>query len=204
MPYGFSFDLSKAPQDFYKILARTAYEKNMHTRIAGAVRQMAEKLKIDEITGLNISDVTVLVQDLVDIHFKNISDRERFQMTKKRALFLPHCARKFMDNRCQASFDGDAPTYRCSGCSPDCLVNKSTEMGKRKGYDVFILPGGTCLPGILERGAYEGVVGVACSQELRQVEELLKHKNLPGQAVFLIKNGCSNTKFNMQSLEEVL
>ncbi len=204
MPYGFSFDLSKVPQEFYKTLAKTAYEKNVPTRIGGVVRQMAEKLKIDEITGLNISDVTLLIQDLADIHFKNISEREQFQMTKRRALFLPHCARKFMDNRCQARFDDDVPSYRCTHCSPDCLVNKSTEMGTKKGYDVYVLPGGTCLPDILKRNNYEGVVGVACSQELKQVDELLKHKKLPGQAVFLIKNGCSNTKFNLQSLEEVL
>ncbi len=132
MPYDFSFDLTKAPQEFYRILAKAAYEKNVHNRIANAVRQMAEKLKIEEITGLNISDVSLLVQDLADIHFKNITDRERFRMTKKRALFLPHCSRKFMDNRCQASFDENAPTYRCAGCSPDCLVNKSAEMGKNQ------------------------------------------------------------------------
>ena len=204
MPYGFSFDLSHMPQEFYKLLTKTAYEKNMHKRIAVGVRQLAEKLKIHEIAGLNISDITTLVEDLVDIHFKNISERERFQKTRKRALFLPHCSRKYMDGRCQAIFDEDVPSYSCAKCSPDCLVNKSTELGKKMGYDVYVLPGGTCLPTILERNAYEGVVGVACSQELKQVEELLNHRDLPSQAVFLVKNGCANTKFNLDSLEEVL
>lgn len=204
MPYSFSFDLSHLPQEFHNMLAKAAYEKNIHKRIAVTVRQLAEKLKIQEITGLNISDVSTLVEDLVDIHFRNISDRERFQKTSRRALFLPHCSRKYMDGRCRARFDENVPSYYCANCSPDCPINISTALGKEMGYDVYVLPGGTCLPQILQRNSYEGVVGVACSQELKQVQELLKHKDLPGQAVFLIKNGCSNTKFNLKSLEEVL
>jgi hypothetical protein len=38
------------------------------------------------------------------------------------------------------------------------------------------------------------------SQELKKGGELLENKNLPGQAVFLIKNGCANTEFNLKSL----
>ena len=204
MPYGFSFDLSRVPQEFQKELIKAAYQKNMHGRIGRAVRQLAEKFKIRELVGLNISDVSMLVEDLVDIQFRNILDREKFLKTNKRALFLPHCSRKYMDNRCQAIFDQDVPSYICAHCSPDCLINKSTELGEKEGYDVYVLPGGTCLPKILERNSYEGVVGVACSQELKQVEELLKHKNLPGQAVFLIKNGCANTEYNLKSLKEIL
>jgi len=204
MPYGFRFDISHMPQEFYRSLAKTAYEKNMHKKIASRVRNLAAKLKIQEIAGLNISDVTTLIEDLVDINFRNISERERFEKTGKRAIFLPHCSRKYMDGRCQAVFDEEIPSYKCAKCSPDCLINKSVEAGKRKGYDVYILPGGSCLPTILERNSYEGVIGVACSQELKQVEELLNHKNLPSQAVFLIKNGCTNTKFNLGSLEELL
>lgn len=185
-------------------MAKLAYEKNVHKRIAVTVRHLAERLKIQEITGLNISDVSTLIEDLVDIHFRNIADRERFRKTKKRALFLPHCSRKYMDGRCQARFDEKVPSYYCASCSPDCLINMSVALGRSKGYDVYILPGGTCLPRILESNSYDGVVGVACSQELKQVEELLKHRNLPAQAVFLIKNGCSNTKFNLKSLEEIL
>jgi len=42
------------------------------------------------------------------------------------------------------------------------------------------------------------------SQELKKGGELLENKNLPGQAVFLIKNCCANTKFNLSTLEEIL
>lgn len=204
MPYSFSFDISRMPQTFFESLAKMAYKKNMHRRIAITVRRLAEWLKIQEIGGLNIADVSTLIEDLIDIHLHNIIDRERFQRSKSRALFLPHCARKFMDGRCQARFDTDVPSYRCNSCSPDCLINRAVTLGQSRGYDVYILPGGSCLPLILEKNHYDGVVGVACSQEIKQVEEYLRTRNLPAQAVYLVKNGCANTKFNLGSLEEIL
>ncbi|MGQ9788448.1 MAG: DUF116 domain-containing protein [Candidatus Hadarchaeaceae archaeon] len=204
MPYHFSFDLSQMPQAFYKSLVKMAYHKNMHRRIGTTVRRLAEWLKIQGIGGLNIGDVSTLIEDLVDIHLRNIIDRESFQRSKRRALFLPHCARKYMDGRCQAQFDAEIPSYNCNRCSPDCPINKATALGQDRGYEVYILPGGTCLPRILEKNPYDGVVGVACSQEIKQVEEYLKSRNLPAQAVYLTKNGCANTKFNLSSLEEML
>jgi len=204
MPYKFSFDLSRVPQSFFRGLVKAAYEKNMHKRIGGGVRQLAEKLKIRELTGLDISDASMLVEDLVDIQIRNLLYREKFLKTRKRALFLPHCSRKYMDNRCQARFDPKIPSYYCAHCSSDCLINKATVLGKERGYDVYVLPGGTCIPQILKKNPYEGVVGVACSQELKEGGEFLKNKNLPGQAVFLIKNGCANTEFNLKSFKEIL
>ena len=204
MPYKFSFDLSRVPQSFFRGLVKAAYAKNMHKRIWMGVRQLAEKLKIRELTGLNISDASMLVEDLVDIQIRNLLDREKFLKTKKRALFLPHCSRKYMDSRCRAHFDPEVPSYYCAHCSPDCLINKATALGKERGHDVYVLPGGTCTRQILEKNAYDGVVGVACSQELKEGGGLLKNKNLSGQAVFLIKNGCANTKFNLKSLKEIL
>lgn len=204
MPYGFNFDISRMSQSFFMGLARTAYEKNMHRRIGRNVRYLAEKLKIHELTGLDISDASMLIEDLVDVHVRNLSDKEKFLKTKKRALFLPHCSRKYMDNRCKARFDPKVPSYYCAHCSHDCLINRATALGEERGYDVYVLPGGTCIPQILKKSPYEGVVGVACSQELKEGGEYLKSKNLPGQAVFLIKNGCANTRFNIKSLGKVL
>ena len=165
---------------------------------------MAEKLKIRELTGLNISDASMLVEDLVDIQIRNLLDREKFLKTRKRALFLPHCSRKYMDSRCRAHFDPKVPSYYCAHCSPGCLINKATTLGKGKGYDVYVLPGGTCIHQILGKNLHDGVVGVACSQELRKGGEPIGNKNIPGQAVFLIKNGCANTKFDLKSLEKIL
>jgi hypothetical protein len=204
MPYKFSFDLSRISKSFFKEVARVAHEKNMHRRMGEKAKHLAERFKIRELTGLDVPDAITLVEDLVDIYVRNSSDREKFQKVKRRALFLPHCSRKYMDNRCQARFDPKLPSYVCAHCSPDCLVNQGTTFGKKKGYDVYVLPGGSCVPKLLKNSLYEGIVGVACSQELKMVEPILKNLSIVGQAVPLAKNGCANTKFNIESLKNML
>lgn len=165
---------------------------------------MAEKFRLAEITGLDVPNALQLVEDLVDLHIRNVSEREQFEKTRRRALFLPHCSRKFMDNRCQAVFNPEIPSYKCGHCSDDCLVNQATNLGESKSYDVYILPGGSCIPEILKKTHYEGVVGVGCSQEINLGGNVLKNMGLAGQAVPLIRNGCANTSFNFKSLEKTL
>ena len=109
-----------------------------------------------------------------------------------------------MDSRCQAQFNSEVPSYTCVRCSLDWLVNQATTLGERKGYDVYILPGGSCVPEILRRNKYDGVVGVSCSQELRLGGKYLKHVGLAGQAVPLLKNGCAKTTFSIGNLEKTL
>jgi len=203
MPYRFSFDLSGISKSFFKELARVARDRKLHKRFGLKARTLAEKFKLTEITGLNVPDAIQLVEDLVDVYVQNVSERERFEKTRKRALFLPHCSRKHMDNRCKASFNPEIPSYKCGKCSDDCLVNRATSLGEQKGYDVYVLPGGSCILDILKRNRYEGVVGVACSQELKIGGDNLKQLGLAGQAIPLIKNGCSNTVFSFANLEKL-
>jgi len=204
MPYKFSFDLSNISKSFFKELARVAAERKLHKRLGIRARHLSDRFKLTEITGLDVPDALQLVEDLVDVYVQNVSQKERFEKTKKRAMFLPHCSRKHMDNRCRAAFNPKLPSYKCGHCSKDCLVNKATTLGEKKGYDIYVLPGGSCVLSILKRNKYEGIVGVACSQELKLAGEGLKLLGLTGQAVPLIKNGCANTNFSLQSLEKTL
>jgi hypothetical protein len=130
--------------------------------------------------------------------------RGKFLQTKRRALFLSHCSRKYLDGRCKAVFDANIPSYTCSHCSEDCLVNQSYKVATQRGYDVYVLPGGSCIPRILKNTEYEGIVGVACGEEIKVLEPLLKSMDVAGQAIPLIKNGCANTIFNMETLAKVL
>jgi len=204
MPYGFSFDLSQISKSFFKELARVATEKNVHRRMGKRARSLAKKFRIRELTGLDVSDALTLVEDLVDIYARNLSEREKFLETRKRALFLPHCSRKYMDNRCQAHFDPEIPSYYCAQCSQECIVNQATALAKEKGYDVYVLAGSSCIPKILKNHPYEGVVGVACSQELTVGGDYIGNNGLWGQAVPLTKNGCANTWFSIESLKRIL
>ena len=174
MPYKFIFDLSKIPRFFFKEVARVSYQKGMHKKIGKKVDEIIRKFKIQEATGLNLSDAVLLLEDLVDIQLRNLLERERFMQTRKRALFLPHCSRKHMDSRCQATFDPDIPSYVCEHCSSDCLINRAVSFAEKEGYDVYILPGGSCIPKILKVKHYEGVVGVSCGEEIKLGGEMLK------------------------------
>jgi hypothetical protein len=204
MPYRFTFDLSKVPRFFFSELAMISYQKGMHKSLLNTANDLIIKFRIQEATGLNLSDAVVLLEDLIDLQAINLTERPKFLETKKRALFVPHCSRKYMDNRCKANFEPSIPTYVCQHCSADCIVNKTDEYAKSKGYDVYIVPGGSCIPKILKNNNYEGIVGVACGEEMKMMGHILASMNVTGQAIPLIKNGCANTVFNMDTIVKTL
>ena len=82
--------------------------------------------------------------------------------------------------------------------------NKADKIAKEKGYDVYVLPGGSCVPKILKAHKYEGIVGVACGEEVKMSLDLLSSMSVVGQSVPLLKNGCSNTVFNLETLTKTL
>jgi hypothetical protein len=204
MPYKFTFDLSNLPRFFFTEIATVSYQKGMHKTLLNTLQDIVRKFKLEEATGLNINDAVVLLQDLIDLQAVNMIERGKFLQTKKRALFLPHCSRKYLDSRCKAIFEPSIPSYVCAHCSEDCLVHQSVGVAKEKGYDVYVLPGGSCIPKILKNTKYEGIVGVACGEEMRMLSPLLSSMEVAGQAIPLIKNGCANTVFNMETLVKVL
>lgn len=204
MPYKFTFDLSNVPRFFFTEVAMISYQKGMNKAFLKTALELIKKFKIEEATGLNINDAVMLLHDLIDLQSVNMIERSRFLQTKKRALVLPHCARKYLDSRCKAVFDTTIPSFVCSHCSEDCLVNQADRLAKEKGYDVYILPGGSCIPKILKNTKYEGVIGVACGEEIKVLTPLLTSMDVAAQAIPLIKNGCANTVFNIDSLEKVL
>jgi hypothetical protein len=204
MPYKFTFDLSKVPRFFFTEIARVSYQRGMHKVVLKTLQDVIRKFKIQEATGLNLSDAVVLIQDFIDLQAVNLLERKKFLQTEKRALFLPHCSRKYMDGRCKATFNPSISSYTCAHCSPDCLINKADCLAKKKGYDVYILPGSSCVSKILKTARYEGVVGVACGEEIKISGEIIDGTDVAGQAIPLIKNGCANTIFNMETLIKTL
>ena len=204
MPYHFTFDLSPVPRFFFTEIARISYQKGMHKSLLNTLKEIINTFKIQEATGLNLSDAIVVIQDLIDVQAINLMERKKFLQTKKRALLLPHCSRRYMDNRCKAIFDATIPSYVCAHCSADCLVNRADALARKRGYDVYILPGGSCLTKILKSSKYEGVVGVACGEEIKMSTAILTESDVAGQAIPLIKNGCANTVFNIESLTKTL
>jgi hypothetical protein len=204
LPYSFTYDLTRLSQSVFRQVLESAYKARLHKVLGAKAKKLVTAFKIDEITGLNLADAITLIEDLVDVQVANALQREGFEKAKRKALLLPHCARSCMGRQCMADFDANVPTYRCRACRNDCLVNKATTLAKEKGYDVYVIPGGSCAEKILRNGEYEGVVGVACGMELKMGLSPLKKLGIPGQGVMLTKNGCANTNLDLHELKSVL
>ncbi len=205
MAYNFNFDISKISQSFFADIAKFSGRSKIHEKMGSTAKYLIKKFNVEKMTGLPVSDSVTLIEDLIDTQIKNISQREAFEKTSNRALFLPHCSRKYMDSRCKARFIPEMSSYVCRHCSPrSCAISKATKIAGKKGYDVYVVPGGSGIKNILQKKSYDGIVGVACTEEMKLGAKLLSHVGVAGQAVPLIKNGCSSTKFSLDTLNRTL
>ncbi|MFH0833004.1 MAG: DUF116 domain-containing protein [Candidatus Aenigmatarchaeota archaeon] len=204
MPYKFNFDLSRVSKSFFMDVAKFSDRNKVHRKIGNISRNLVQKFRVHDLTGLPVSDAITIVEDLMDIYIKNLSNRESFIKTKKRALFLQHCSRKNMDEKCKASFNKKISSYVCAHCSKDCLINRATKIAEEKNYDVYVLPGGSCVRKILSKRRYEGIVGIACCDEIKMANNYLSEIGIPYQGMPLLRNGCANTKFSIADLGMIL
>ena len=204
MGYKFNFNLTRLPRRFMREITEFSNKNELNADIISKAKYLVRKFKIYDLAGISIADANSVIEDLIAIQIQNRASLNGFEKVKKRALLLPHCSRKHMDNRCKAHFDSSVSSYHCAGCSSNCLVNWATKLGKRLGYDVYVLPGGSCLSKILKKVNYKGIVGVACGDEIRLAWEYLKDSEIKTKGIPLMKNGCTKTKFSRHELRRVL
>lgn len=204
MSYAFTFDLSKISQAIFKDIAKITEKDKLNEKLAAMARKLVDKFNVDKHIGLPVNDSITIIEDLINVNMKNSIQKEQFLQTKKRALFLPHCCRKYMDGHCKATFDPETSSYYCNHCSPDCLAHQATVLSTQRNYDIYILPGASCVRKIFQKHHYEGIVGVACTDELKLAATILEHHKIPAQGIPLIKNGCSETRFSFETLDQTL
>jgi hypothetical protein len=204
MGYTFTFDLSKLSQTLFKEISEFSEKGKLTEKIGDMARNMVKKFEVDKITGLPVCDSITVIEDLINASIKNSIHKERFSKANKKVLFLPHCCRKYMDSRCKAHFDPDSASYLCRHCSEDCQVHRATILAKTKNYDVYVLPGGSCVKKIFRKKSYNGVIGVACTEEISLSTKILEQLNISVQNIPLIKNGCSMTQFNFETLQRMM
>jgi hypothetical protein len=204
MSYHFTFDLSTLSKALFFEITNYTERELIPESINEKAKELVKKFNIVEKTGLHIEDAIVLIKDLIETHIRNFMLKTQFIHAKKKALFLPHCCRKYMDARCKAVFNSEYSSYSCQHCSEDCLVHQAIGIASDKAYDVYVLPGGSCVQKILSKQSYEGIVGVACTDELKLGTKILSECMMASQCIPLTKNGCSETQFNIDMLEEIL
>ena len=204
MSYKFTFDLSKLPKELFDETAEFCENKKIYQRIGSVTEKLVKKYNVDKLTGLSYADAKILIGDVIDMQIKNRILKRFFLKADKKALFLPHCSRKYMDSNCKAEFKLETSSYECRHCSKDCMVSQATKYAKKEGYDVYILPGASCLSKIFEKKRYEGIIGVACTEEIKIGMKALMKLKIPSQAIPLIKNGCAGTTFNFETLRRII
>jgi hypothetical protein len=191
-------------QAFFKEIAEFSEKEKITEKIGEIAINLVKKFNIDKITGLSVSESITVIEDLIEANIKNCLHKEHFLKTNKRVLFLPHCCRKYMDSRCKADFDPATSSYLCNHCSNDCQVNEATKLAKKVNYDVYVLPGSSCVKKIFQKNSYSGIIGVACTEEIGLASKILERFNIAAQNIPLIKNGCSGTQFNFETLKKVI
>lgn len=204
MPYSFVYDLNKISQTTVNKILEASYKTGVTKLLSTNAIKLVELFKIDQLTGLNLAEAITLVEDFIEVQNANNLQRENFEKAKNKALLVPHCVRQHMDRKCMADFNPEIPSYSCNACNEECLVNKVVQLGKERGYDVYVIPGGSCAEKILKDNQYSAVVGIACGSELKLALGLLKKLDISGQGIMLTKNGCANTKLNLENLKQVL
>lgn len=202
--YKFNFDLSKFPKELFEETTNFCENKKIYQKISPFAAKIVRKYNLDKIIGLSFHESKILIEDILDVQIKNKILKKYFIKADKKALFLPHCSRKYMDSNCKAEFIKETSSYACKHCSKDCMVSQATNYAKKEGYDVYILPGASCLSKIFEKERYEGIVGVACTEEIKLAMSRLIKLKIPSQAVPLIKNGCSCTSFDFETLKKTM
>lgn len=204
MAYRFTFDLTDIPEALFNEIELLINTKRTKKQIKLHSKKFVEKYNIDTITGLSNSDARILIEDVIEIQMNNNILKKHFHKGNDKALFLPHCCRKHMDSNCKAVFQPETSSYSCVHCSQDCMVSKATEYAKDKGYDVYVLPGGSCVNKIFDKHQYDAVVGVACTDEIKLAAKSFLKLRIPCQAIPLLKNGCSFTAFSIDMLVSIL
>ena len=74
----FNYDLTSLSQTFFKEIARICDEKSVHKKMGKISRQLVKQLRVQEITGLPLSDAFKVIEDFINNYIGNLSQRENF------------------------------------------------------------------------------------------------------------------------------
>ena len=161
---------------------------NFGTR--AAVKSILAKLKAD-----------VTRADEVYVKIQNRLNLKEFSKVpyKKRALFLPHCMR--LSDGCKAEMGEEG--YVCQHCG-GCDLSPIVKEAKRLGYRVYIVPGGSMIFRIWSKNPPKAALGVACYFELSEALEKVGHMGVPALGVPLEREGCKDTKANINEVIRVM
>lgn len=131
-----------------------------------------------------------LFVDRVSITLRNRLNINSFKKLNAKDLIviLPHCLRA---KNCPAKLGSSG--LSCIKCGK-CSVGIFEEICERKGIGIYIVPGSTFIKRVIKQRPFKGVICVACPVDLNQA--LMFLSNYITQGVYLLNDGCINTRVN--------
>ncbi|MGG7176350.1 DUF116 domain-containing protein [Clostridium paraputrificum] len=139
--------------------------------------------------------------NMVAAEIMNKVYREEFLETTIKKVFTPSCMRQ-VEKECLS--EKSAIGYICKNCTKNCNVNKLTEMGKKEGFQVYIIPHETMLFSYLsEENSKIGIVGIACVLNLVSGGWKALRLGFKPQCVVLDYCGCDNHWLNNRVMTSI-
>jgi geranylgeranyl diphosphate synthase type II len=118
---------------------------------------------------------------------------------RKRLLLLPKCLRSA--EACPAGFDEVG--LLCEHCGR-CAIDDLKRQAEQLGYAVLIAEGSPVVMSLIETNRIEAVVGVSCLSVLERVFPYMEAGAVPGVAIPLLRDGCSNTSVDLDWVWEAI
>jgi hypothetical protein len=128
---------------------------------------------------------------MVAAEIMNRGLREEFDRTPRKVVLVPACMRGRNAAGCQARVEGTDMT--CSGCDPNCAVNRMTRRMRELGAAVYLVPHTTGFSRWLDRWQREpevGVAAVACLLNILPGGYAMRARRISAQCVPLDYPGC--------------
>ena len=141
------------------------------------------------------------IVDQVGVEVRNILQFERFSKVGAdgRMLVVPQCLRHL---KCPARLDANTG-ISCKSCGL-CVIKDIKSECERLGYELFVVPGGTFVSRIVRDVKPKATLGVACFRDLNLAMHSIARSKIPVQGVALIKDGCVETKVDLNQLFNVM
>ena len=132
--------------------------------------------------------------DEILVEIQNAISLEKFKENDQRKIvLLPQCLR---NSNCHARCD---PLYGfvCTKCG-QCDIGKVLKEAEMRDFKVFIIPGSSFVKKIFKDYRPTSCIGVACPVELS--ESMQKTSVIPSQGVYLLNDGCFETRVNVSDI----
>jgi len=150
--------------------------------------------------------------NMVGAELMNRAFKTEFNKTEVKVVLVPGCMRSGSKEECKAIKVKEG--LMCDGCLPHCRVNQLREMGKKRNFDVYIIPHASDLSLWSPHAdrPVRGVIASACVTTLVEGGWELKRYDVPAQCVLLDYSGCKKhwhyngvpTALNIRELKRIV